>query len=126
MQWRSCMHVPPISTGTSITTPLTEVSSASVPRDVSGQSTLWPGRFVREPSALTAAGSADGNPESRHRPRRLMHAICEVAKVAVKYDHQKRLLIKEGTRRLSGTNSPCSPGQGVTQPRSGSGKVLAG
>ena len=51
---------------------------------------------------LTAAGSADGNLKRRHRPKRLIQVICEVAKVAVRHDHQMRILTKQGARRPFG------------------------
>lgn len=51
---------------------------------------------------LTAAGSTDGNLERHHRPKRLIQVICEVVKVAVRHDHQMRILTKQGARRPFG------------------------
>jgi hypothetical protein len=66
VRWRSCTRVPPISTGMSTTTPLTAVSDAPVPRNVCDRpGYAWPGRFVREPSALAVMDSADGEKARR-------------------------------------------------------------
>jgi len=55
VRWLSCMHVPPISTGTSTTTPSPRGGNAS------GRSDARADRFAHEPWALADTGSADGD-----------------------------------------------------------------